>query len=173
MRGVDLSAVEAVASRVGVQLAAQNYVVAVAESCTGGLVAYALTARSGSSAYFNGGSVVYANAAKSAVLGVPAELIEAHGAVSKAVALAMAKGVCKLFQVDVSVSTTGIAGPTGGSEEKPVGLVWIAVCWRNGRERVSSYCFEGNREAVRFAAGKKALEMLYEELCDFKQTTVE
>ena len=107
-------------------LVEQGLTVAVAESCTGGLVSARLTDRPGSSAYVLGGLVVYANDAKAALAGVPAELIEAHGAVSEEVAAALADGARERVGADIGIGITGIAGPDGGTDEKPVGPVWIA-----------------------------------------------
>jgi nicotinamide-nucleotide amidase len=98
----------------------------VAESCSGGLLAERISAVPGASAYFRGGVVAYANAAKIALLDVPAALLESHGAVSEPVARAMAQGVRKRFDADFGVATTGISGPTGGTPDKPVGLVFVA-----------------------------------------------
>jgi len=112
---------------VGRLLTDQGRTIAVAESCTGGEIAERLTAIPGSSAYFLGGVVAYANSAKQSLLGVPEELLVEHGAVSEPVARVMAEGVCKLFGADIGVATTGISGPDGGTPEKPVGLVHIAL----------------------------------------------
>ncbi|HLA62926.1 MAG TPA: competence/damage-inducible protein A, partial [Rhodothermales bacterium] len=111
----------------GRALVEKGLTLAVAESCTGGAVAARLTAVAGASRYFLGGVVAYSNEAKEALLGVPHDLLEEHGAVSEPVARAMAEGARRAFGTDLAVATTGVAGPTGGSEEKPVGTVWIAV----------------------------------------------
>ena len=116
---------------VGRLLTEQGRSVAVAESCTGGGIAQKLTAIAGSSAYFLGGVVAYSNDAKQKMLGVSHELIEAHGAVSAPVAQAMAEGVCERLGADIGLATTGISGPGGGSPEKPVGLVYVALCQPN------------------------------------------
>ncbi len=116
---------------VGRLLADRHLTISVAESCTGGALADRITNVSGSSAYFERGVVVYSNRSKTQILGVPDELIQLHGAVSKEVAQAMASGIRSVAGTDIGVSTTGIAGPTGGSPEKPVGLVWIGYSDRS------------------------------------------
>ena len=123
--------------------------IAVAESCTGGLVAARLTEKPGASAYLRGGLVVYSNEAKSSLAGVPAALIEEHGAVSEEVALALADGVRTVLGSDVGVGVTGIAGPGGGTEEKPVGLVWCAVTLSNGERAVRKLQLPGSRQVIR------------------------
>jgi nicotinamide-nucleotide amidase len=139
--------------------------IATAESCTGGLVAAALTAIPGSSDVVQAGVVAYANAAKMDLLGVPAALIEAHGAVSEPVAVAMAEGALERTGADLSVSVTGVAGPGGGSAEKPVGTVHFATALRGAptRHRRASYGDIGRTE-VRAASVQMALEMLLERL---------
>jgi nicotinamide-nucleotide amidase len=137
--------------------------IATAESCTGGLIAKCLTDIAGSSDYFERGWVTYSNAAKRAELGVPAALIERHGAVSEAVALAMARGALQRSAARVAIAVTGIAGPAGGTREKPVGTVWIA--WglrRRQRPQVFArlYRFRGGRNAIRRQAAAAALEGL-------------
>jgi len=130
-----------------------------AESCTGGLIAAACTELAGSSAWFDRGFVCYSNAAKSAMLGVDAALIEHHGAVSEAVARAMAQGAIDQASVQVALAVTGIAGPSGGSPEKPVGTVWLA--WATPSGLFSEHrCFAGDRSAVRDATLRHALHGL-------------
>ncbi|MBN1889070.1 MAG: CinA family protein [Thermoflexales bacterium] len=119
---------------------------AVAESCTGGLVGHRITNIAGSSAYFKGGVIAYANAVKQAVLGVPGVLIEQHGAVSPEVALAMAAGVKRALQADIGLGITGIAGPDGGTPAKPVGLAYVAIAAPN-LERVERCLAGGERES--------------------------
>ena len=114
---------------------AKGLMIATAESCTGGLVAASFTAIAGSSAVFERGFVTYSNEAKTEMLGVPADLIAAHGAVDEAVARAMAEGALTHSRADVAVSITGVAGPAGGSADKPVGLVHFAVAWKGGPTR--------------------------------------
>ena len=130
-----------------------------AESCTGGLIAARCTDLAGSSQWFERGFVTYSNAAKAELLGVPMPLIDAHGAVSEAVARAMAHGALLHSSAQVSVAVTGIAGPTGGSLDKPVGTVWFG--WQVG-ERASSerMVFSGDRAAVRQATVDHALQGL-------------
>jgi len=133
--------------------------VAVAESCTGGNIAHLYTEIPGSSAYFRGGVVAYSNEVKMAVLGVKAETLEAHGAVSRETALEMVQGVKKALNTDYGIATTGIAGPDGGSAEKPVGTVWIAVSGK--RETVvECFLFHHNRERNIQRSSQTALNML-------------
>jgi PncC family amidohydrolase len=134
--------------------------VAVAESCTGGLLAKRLTDRSGSSAWFLGGVVAYADAVKIDQLGVPADLLAREGAVSSAVAEGMASGVARALGADVGIGITGIAGPTGGTPQKPVGTVWWAAAVGD-RIRSEKRVFPGDREAVRERAAQAALHLLY------------
>lgn len=133
--------------------------VATAESCTGGNIAHQITGISGSSEYFVGGVVSYANAVKRDVLGVPAEVLENPGAVSEPCARAMAEGVRRLMDADITVSTTGIAGPLGGTARKPVGLVYLALATAEGTT-VEGHVFPGDRAAVIDAATRRALELL-------------
>jgi nicotinamide-nucleotide amidase len=133
--------------------------IATAESCTGGMIAAAITDIAGSSAVFGFGFVTYADTAKTAMLGVPAELIAAHGAVSEAVARAMAMGARERAGADVAVAVTGIAGPDGGSVEKPVGTVWFGLATREG-VRAERIMFAGDRASVRAQTVEHALELL-------------
>ncbi len=149
---------------VGRQLLQKNWKMAAAESCTGGLVAQRITSVSGSSGYFDRGFVTYSNEAKKTLLGVPGELLEVHGAVSGPVALAMAQGVREKAGVDIGVGITGIAGPTGGSAEKPVGTVFMA-CATADDSRVEKHLFQGDRETIRQFAGQAALQLLWRMLC--------
>jgi nicotinamide-nucleotide amidase len=114
-------------AKVGLLLSQRGLTLALAESCTGGLIAHHVTNVPGSSAYFLGGVVSYANSIKEEILGVPPATLEERGAVSEETASAMARGARELFRSDIAVSVTGIAGPTGGTESKPVGLVYIAL----------------------------------------------
>jgi nicotinamide-nucleotide amidase len=134
--------------------------VVTAESCTGGLVAGALTAIAGSSEVFERGFVTYSNAAKTELLGVPYSLLLTHGAVSAEVAVAMAVGALNHSRADVAVAITGVAGPGGGSETKPVGRVIIATAVRRGLAKHREYTFAGDRTAVRTASVEAALERL-------------
>ena len=131
----------------------RGLVCATAESCTGGLIGAALTSVSGSSEWYVGGVISYANSVKTGVLGVPAEIIEKHGAVSEECVRAMAEGVRRITGSDFAIATSGIAGPGGGSDEKPVGLVWIGVSSQNGTEAYRMV-FRGDRKRNidRFAA---------------------
>jgi nicotinamide-nucleotide amidase len=135
--------------------------VATAESCTGGLIAGLLTEIPGSSAVMERGFVVYSNLAKEQLLGVPEETLATHGAVSEATARAMAEGALKESGADVAVSVTGIAGPDGGTADKPVGLVWFG-CARRGAATVACEARFGDigRGAVRLASVRAALELL-------------
>lgn len=136
-----------------------SFTIAVAESCTGGNVARRITRMGGSSAYFIGGVVAYANDAKRRVLGVPEDILANPGAVSEPCARAMAEGVRELLGTDLAVSTTGIAGPDGGTARKPVGLVYIALA-HAGDTVVEEHHFAGDREAVIGAATERALTLL-------------
>ena len=141
---------------------AKGWTVATAESCTGGLVAGALTGIAGSSDAFHRGVVTYSNEAKTALLGVPADLFPSVGAVSAEVARAMAEGALAGSGAEVAVGVTGIAGPGGGSAEKPVGLVWFGLA-RKGAETLTQEMRYGDlgRGAVRMAAVRTALDLLY------------
>jgi len=131
-------------------LRSSDKTLAVAESCTGGLLAGAITDVPGSSEYFLGGVVAYHNAVKTRSLGVPSGLIESCGAVSAEVVAAMAEGALKRFSADISIAVTGIAGPGGGSREKPAGTVWVAVAVRGEGVRYSHrFRFRGDRVRVR------------------------
>ena len=144
---------------VGQALQARGLLLATAESCTGGGVAQAVTDVGGSSAWFERGFVTYSNGAKSTMLGVPAELIAAHGAVSEEVAAAMAQGALARSDARVAVSTTGIAGPTGGVPGKPVGTVCFGWAM-DGRVQTQRLVFAGDRQAVRAQAVAHALQEL-------------
>jgi nicotinamide-nucleotide amidase len=148
---------------VGELLRARRLRIAAAESCTGGLVMARLTEVPGSSDYVDRGVVVYSNESKTELLGVPASLISEHGAVSEPVAEAMAVGMARLARTDVAVGITGVAGPGGGTPEKPVGMVAIASAWSRGGAvdtRVRTFNFVGGREMVRFQASQAALDMV-------------
>jgi len=138
--------------------------VATAESCTGGLIAAALTAIPGSSAFVERGVVTYSNEAKSDLLGVSHDLIAKVGAVSQEVARAMAEGALERAGVAASVAVTGIAGPSGGSPEKPVGLVHIAVAYRGRLTLHERHFFPGDRDAVRLASALAAMDLLIRRL---------
>lgn len=138
-------------------LSARGWLIATAESCTGGLIAASCTELAGSSAWFDRGVVTYSNEAKSEWLGVPPELIATHGAVSEPVARAMVTGVLQRSRAQLAVAVTGIAGPSGGSPDKPVGTVWLAWATRGGAVEASCHRFEGDRAAVRWATVAEAL----------------
>ncbi len=139
---------------------ARGWHVATAESCTGGMVVAALTAIAGSSEVVERGFVAYSNEAKSELLGVSPGTIAAHGAVSAEIAAAMARGAVARAPVDLAVSVTGVAGPGGGSAEKPVGLIHFGLARRDGACRTESHVFPGDRAAVRDAALQTALALL-------------
>ncbi len=144
---------------------ARKIMVATVESCTGGLVAGALTAIAGSSDAVESGLVTYSNAAKTRLAGVDADLISRVGAVSEEVARAMAEGAVKRLEVGLAVSITGVAGPGGGSEKKPVGLVHFATASASGETRHREMRFgDIGRDGIRMASVKVALEMLLERL---------
>lgn len=133
--------------------------VATAESCTGGLVAHLLTEIPGSSEYVRGGVVAYSNEVKEGLLGVPADVLAAHGAVSAQVARAMALGAVSRLGADVAVSVTGVAGPSGGSDAKPVGLTYVAVADESGTE-VRRFLWAGGRSENKRESARAALELL-------------
>jgi nicotinamide-nucleotide amidase len=144
---------------VGTLLRERGLTVSTAESCTGGLVAHRLTDVPGSSRYVERGVVVYSNEAKEELLGVPRDLLLAHGAVSAPVAEAMARGICRAARTACGIAITGIAGPDGGSPEKPVGTVFVAVATPAGVE-VRRFRFPGGRGAVKWQSAQVALDML-------------
>jgi nicotinamide-nucleotide amidase len=148
---------------VGYYLQMRNATLAVAESCTGGLVAERITSVSGSSRYFLGGAVVYSNELKTAFADVPAVLIAKHGAVSREVAAALAEGIRKRCGATLGIGITGVAGPTGGTAEKPVGLVFHALAGERGTEVVERK-FPGDRKRVRQFASQQALDMVRRKL---------
>jgi nicotinamide-nucleotide amidase len=148
---------------VGYFLQMRGATLAVAESCTGGLVAERVTSVSGSSRYFAGGAVVYSNALKTDFAGVPAELIEIHGAVSREVAGALGEGIRTRCGTTLGIGVTGVAGPTGGTAEKPVGLVFLALASEQGTEVVERN-FPGDRERIRWFASQQALDLVRRKL---------
>ncbi|HEX7326569.1 MAG TPA: CinA family protein [Rhodanobacteraceae bacterium] len=156
----DDDALHALTVKLAVALQRRRWVLATAESCTGGWIAKACTDIPGSSAWFNGAAVTYSNAAKRALLGVGAATLERHGAVSRECALEMVAGALARFAADVAVSVTGIAGPGGGSPEKPVGTVWVAWQPRAGDPEASVFHFAGDRDAVRRQTIAAALQGL-------------
>jgi nicotinamide-nucleotide amidase len=142
---------------------ARHWRIATAESCTGGLVAAALTAIAGASDVVERSFVTYSNEAKSELLGVAADTIAAHGAVSAQTAAAMARGAVARAPVDLAVSVTGVVGPGGGTPQKPVGLVYLGVARKDGAARVERRIFPGDRAEIRNAALVLALELLQNE----------
>jgi nicotinamide-nucleotide amidase len=144
------------------RMQARGLTLATAESCTGGLIAAALTAIPGSSATLLAGYVTYSNEAKTRMLGVPAELIASVGAVSEAVARRMAEGALRESGVDLALSCTGIAGPGGAVPGKPVGTVFIGAARRDGETRVEHHVFPGDRAAVRVATVREAFRLAVE-----------
>ena len=156
---IDTSALEANLTQISLELKKHQHLLATAESCTGGMIAAACTDLAGASDWFERGFVTYSNAAKVEMLGVPATLIEQEGAVSEAVARAMADGALTHSQAHVSLAVTGVAGPTGGSEAKPVGTVWFAWCV-GGETHSEMQHFAGDRAAIRAATLRYALQRL-------------
>jgi nicotinamide-nucleotide amidase len=153
---------EQLATQVGQLLSARGAVMTTAESCTGGGIAQAITAIAGSSQWFGHGFITYSNMAKAQMLAVPADMITVHGAVSQPVVEAMAIGAIQHAQADYAIAVSGIAGPQGGTPEKPVGTVWIA--WKSPQQPVRSqkFVFSGDRNSVRNQAVKNALSVLIE-----------
>ena len=151
-------ALDKLAAEVGLRLKKRRWMLAAAESCTGGWVAAAMTAIAGSSEWFERGFVTYSNEAKHEMLGVPADLIERCGAVSEEVARAMAVGALRHSRAQIALSITGVAGPGGGSDDKPVGLVCFGWAVGNLTQVVETKRFSGDREAVRRAAVNHALQ---------------
>lgn len=164
MENIDNTSTSELVKKLAQKLIASGKTIATAESCTGGNIAHNITLLAGSSQYFLGGIVSYANEVKMNVLGVNKENLEKYGAVSQSVVEAMATGVCKTIGSNYSVATSGIAGPGGGSEEKPVGTVWMAVS--DGKNSISKkWNFDGSREEIIEKATKTAIFMLLEIVC--------
>lgn len=163
----DYESLQKLAAAVVDDLTAASRAVATAESCTGGWIAKSITDIAGSSAVFGYGVVSYSNGAKESILGVKNETIEKHGAVSEAVVEEMAKGVLRLSGSDIAVAVSGVAGPTGGTDEKPVGTVWFAWAVRDGSNAlVDTSCehFSGDRELVRELTVAHALQGVLERI---------
>ncbi len=154
--------------RVGELLSQRGLWLATAESCTGGLVGHLITNVSGSSNYYRGGVISYANEAKVSLLGVSPSMLEQYGAVSEQTVLEMARGVRKALQADLGIATSGIAGPTGGTPEKPVGTVWIGLSTTYG-ELVDHHVWKGDRLAVKEQSARRALELVLEYLLKTRQ----
>jgi len=142
---------------------ARGYKLATAESCTGGLVSHRITNISGSSEYFPGGMVAYSYEAKANLLGVAWDTLNAHGAVSEETALEMARSARKLFGADIGVSVSGIAGPTGGTAEKPVGTTWFGLATNDG-EWARHFIWDGDREQNKRASSEAALQFVVDYL---------
>lgn len=155
--------------RIGVALMQRRERMGTAESCTGGLIAAACTSLSGSSQWFERGVVTYSNESKIELLGVQPALIDQHGSVSGEVALQMARGLLAHAPIDWALSVTGIAGPTGGSSEKPVGTVYLALLHGSGAPKVWRELFPGDRHAVRIATMRAGLMALCDALEDKDQ----
>jgi PncC family amidohydrolase len=149
--------------KLGLSLAQNKLTLAVGESCTGGMIGAAITAIPGSSKYFRGGVIAYDNGVKQRVLGVPARVLKKHGAVSAQTVLAMASGVQKLLSADCAIAISGVAGPAGGTKEKPVGLVFIGIALKKQvwafEER-----FKGDRKSIRVQTVKRAIKRMLERL---------
>ena len=156
---------ETLESVIGALLMKYKRTIAVAESCTGGLLAAHLTSVSGSSAYFTCGIVSYSNIAKQQLLGVKQETLDGYGAVSEQTAVEMAEGARLRGAADYAVAITGIAGPTGGTEKKPIGLVYIGLCSPTLKE-AERFMFSGSRADIRHAACMRALTLLYHHLTE-------
>ena len=150
---------ERLEERIGELLTRRGLTLAVAESCTGGLLGHRVTNVSGSSAYFQGGVISYSNEIKERILGIPHQTLVQHGAVSGETALAMAREARRLLRTDIAVSVTGIAGPTGGTPEKPVGLVYIGLA-AEGTELCERHIWEGDRSENKELSAQAALELL-------------
>ena len=163
----DHESIQKLAAALVQELAAANKAVATAESCTGGWVAKAITDIAGSSAVFGYGVVSYANGAKESFLGVQNQTLEEHGSVSAEVVTEMATGSLRLSGADIAVAVSGVAGPTGGSEDKPVGTVWFGWAVRDGtKANVDTHCefFSGDRDLVREASVAYALQGVRERI---------
>ena len=150
-------------NKIYLKLIEKKYRIATAESCTGGLIGHNLTNISGGSNYFDRGIITYSNESKIELLDVPKIIIDKYGAVSKEVAIAMAKGLRRKYGVDIGLSTTGIAGPTGGTKEKPVGLVYIGISLKD-KSYVKKFNFKGTRIENKQQTCDNALNILYDAL---------
>lgn len=155
-----MKTIEILAREIGDKLKNHGFSLVLAESCTGGGIAYAITHIEGSSQWFDRGFVTYSNEAKQQMLGVSPQLLATFGAVSEEVAIAMATGALATCEADISLAITGIAGPTGGTVEKPVGTVWLAIANRHTKTQAHLLSLQGNRAKIRESAVEMALEML-------------
>ncbi len=149
-------------TRIGAALRTLGWTISAAESCTGGLVMHRLTNIAGSSSYVQGGVVTYSNEAKHKLIGVRDETLLTYGAVSEQTAAEMAQGVRALFDTDLAVSITGIAGPGGGTPDKPVGLTYIGLARRGQAPQVRQHVWDGDREANKQASAEAALAWVLE-----------
>jgi PncC family amidohydrolase len=156
---------ESLVERIANALLKRQWTLSTAESCTGGGIGHYLTSLPGSSEFYVGGVIAYSNEVKATLLGVDRQLLSKYGAVSNPCAAAMAEGCRRLFNTDVAVAVTGIAGPGGGSAEKPVGLVFIGIATRSCLE-VAESRFSGTREEIRRSAVQRALEMVLESVSE-------
>ena len=154
---------EELIKKVTEKLINKNLTISAAESCTGGLLSHYFTYLSGSSDYFERGVISYSNNSKSELLKVKKETIEKFGAVSDQTAKEMAEGIKKLAGTDIGISTTGIAGPTGGTKEKPVGLVFIGISYKKNTDSIK-FIFNGNRLEIKEKACEQALKQLFKKL---------
>lgn len=154
----------ALSRKLGCLLQASGKKLAAVESCTAGGLCHELTRVSGSSLWLEGGLVTYSNALKEKLVGVNPKTLATHGAISEAVASEMALGGLRATNTDLTVSITGVAGPTGGTTEKPVGLVWIAIAQKDGQCEARRFFFEGGRDFVRHASVAAALHWLIDVL---------
>jgi len=152
----DIEPIEVIIGRL---LRKRGWMLSIAESCTGGLIGHRITNIPGSSDYFDGGVITYSNDAKRELLKVPEEVIRTYGAVSRQTAVAMAEGIRKLRGVEIGIGVTGIAGPAGGTEAKPVGLVYIALS-SPVRVECKEFRFNGDREMIKLQASEAALNMI-------------
>lgn len=155
---------EEISIEVGMRMRRRGFMLATAESCTGGWVGEVLTAIPGSSAWFDRGFITYSNLAKREMLGVNPDVLLKHGAVSIETAKEMAEGALRHSRADVSLAITGIAGPTGGSDDKPVGTVCFAWAMKDGKHRTSKMHFDGSRREIRRQAVETALRVLIDML---------
>lgn len=167
--------IESLSKQLAEALILKGWSITTAESCTGGGVSQAITALAGSSQYFNCAFVTYSNKAKQQLVGVQQQTLEHYGAVSEQTVIEMAQGALKRAESQVSVAISGIAGPGGGTTNKPVGTVWIAVCIQYLLNKSSvnlrvteRFCFNGDRNSVQEQAVKAALSMSFEQVCKIK-----
>ncbi|KGH14084.1 CinA family protein [Comamonas thiooxydans] len=156
--------IEELVRQLAARLTEKGWMLATAESCTGGMIAAACTDLAGSSQWFERGFVTYSNEAKTEMLGVPAELIAKHGAVSEEVVRAMAEGAIRHSRAQVSIAVTGIAGPSGGSAEKPVGTVWVGW-YCSGALQAMHMHLNGSRSAIRATTVVSSLNVLIDKIC--------